>query len=240
MGDKVKLLIVTGGSRGLGKAIIDQYSTNEKWHIVELSRSGTSRYNINCDLANVDSIDALSTSLFPELASKKWDEIVYINNASDLKPISSIGSLKASDIAKNISLNQISAFILISAFIAAFRNFSGRKSIVNISSGAALKGYAGWSLYCASKAACENFINAASVEEEFQEFPFVAVNYDPNVMDTTMQATIRDSDEVHFPAIERFIDFKESGSLRTPESVASDLIQKIKEGLLNNTRYSVA
>jgi NAD(P)-dependent dehydrogenase (short-subunit alcohol dehydrogenase family) len=236
----VKLLIVTGGSRGLGKALIDQYSADEKWHIVELSRSGTSKHNIRCDLANVESIDALSTSLFSDLAGKKWDEIVYINNAGDLKPISSIGSLKATDIVKNISINQTSAFILISAFIAAFRTFDDRKSIVNISSGAALKGYAGWSLYCASKAACENFINAAAVEEEFQAFPFIAVNYDPSVMDTTMQASIRDSDKVHFPAIERFIDYKESGKLRAPESVALDLVQKINEGMVNNTRYSIA
>jgi NAD(P)-dependent dehydrogenase (short-subunit alcohol dehydrogenase family) len=235
----MKLLIVTGGSRGLGKALVDQYSSNEEWHIVELSRSGVSIHHVYCDLANVELIEKLSGSLFPELACKPWDEIVYINNAGDLQPISSIGSLKTSDIITNISLNQISAFILISAFIAAFRTFSVRKSIVNLSSGAALKGYAGWSLYCASKAACENFINAASVEEEFQAFPFIAVNYDPSVMDTSMQASIRDSDKAHFPAKARFIDYKENGVLCTPEYVASDLIKKIHAGMVNNTRYGV-
>ena len=235
----MKLLIVTGGSRGLGKALVEQYSSNKEWHIVELSRSGVSRHNVYCDLANVESIERLSGSLFPELACKQWDEIVYINNAGDLKPISSIGSLKASEIITNISLNQTSAFILISSFIAAFRSVRCRKSIINLSSGAALKGYAGWSLYCASKAACENFINTASVEEELQAFPFIAVNYDPGVMDTTMQATIRGSDKAHFPAKERFIDYKENGLLRTPEYVASDLIKKIDTGMVNNTRYGV-
>lgn len=225
---------------GLGKALVEEYSRSADWQVVELSRSGTSEHNIYCDLANIESVDSLSHVLFSELASKKLDEVVYINNAGDLSPISSIGTLKLSDIANNITVNQVSAFTLISAFIATFREFSGCKTIVNLSSGAALKGYAGWSLYCASKAACENFINAAAVEEEFKEFPFVTVNYDPNVMDTSMQAAIRGSDELHFPVKNRFIDYKESGKLRTPESVALDLISKIKEGMVNHTRYSVS
>ena len=235
----MKLVIVTGGSKGLGKAIVEEYSAREHWHVVELSRSGTSKHSIQCDLSDTRTVEKLSVELFPELAREDWDEVVFISNAADLKPISLTGQITASDIERNISINQISAFTLISAFIANFRGFDGPKTIVSISSGAALKGYAGWSLYCASKAACENFINAIAVEEETQEFPFVAVNYDPNVMDTAMQAEIRGSDEVHFPAIERFIDYKESGKLRTAESVASDLIQKISEGMVSKTRYSV-
>jgi len=235
----MKLVIVTGGSKGLGKALVEQYVLNEDWHVVELSRSGMSKCNIHCDLSDVKSITSLSTSLFIKLAGNEWDEVVYINNAGDLKPISSISSLNPVEIERNISINQISPFILLSAFMGNFRCYEGRKTIVNISSGAALKGYAGWSLYCASKAACENFINAAAVEEEFQKFPFVAVNYDPNVMDTSMQGAIRDSDEAHFPAKERFIEYKDSGSLLAPAHVALDLIQKISIGMVNTSRYSV-
>ncbi|MGX9417382.1 SDR family NAD(P)-dependent oxidoreductase [Vibrio sp. RC27] len=235
----MKLAIITGGSRGLGKALVGQYAESFGWEVIELSRSGTTEHNVYCNLANVESVDALSHTLFLELAARSWDEIVYINNAGDLNPITSIGNLKSSDIRSNITVNQISSLTLISVFMAVFRNYSGRKTIINLSSGAARKGYAGWSLYCASKAACDNFINAAAVEEESKEFPFIAVNYDPNVMDTNMQATIRDSDVSHFPDKERFIDFKESGKLRTPESVASDLIKKIAAGMVNHTRYSV-
>lgn len=235
----MKLVIVTGGSRGLGKALVEQYSEIQGWHIVELSRSGSSKYNVHCDLADAASVGSLSLSLFSELTSKDWGEVVFINNAGDLNPISSAGDIQSSQIATNISVNQISSFTLINSFIAAFRNFSGRKSIVNLSSGAALKGYAGWSLYCASKAACENFINAIAVEEDCKERPFVAVNFDPNVMDTAMQAAIRDSDESHFPDKDRFIDYKNTGKLLTPDFVASDLIEKLKNGLVNHTRYSV-
>ena len=235
----MKLVIVTGGSKGLGEALVKQYSSNKDWHVVELSRSGTSIHSIQCDFSDVKSIERLSRSVFVELASDDWDEVVYINNAGDLKPISSIANLDVSHIERSITINQMSPFILLSAFISSFRGYEGRKTIVNISSGAARKGYAGWSLYCASKAAVDNFINAAAVEEECQDFPFIAVNYEPGVMDTAMQAEIRDSDVKNFPAKPRFIDLKESGNLRTVESVATDLVQKIEDGMVNQTRYSV-
>lgn len=238
-GNKMKLVIITGGSKGLGKALTELYSETNEYHIVELSRSGSSKHNIYCDFTNLEIIEEFSSSLFEKLSEQTWDEIVYISNAGDVNPISSVSSLKTNDIIKNMSINQISAFTLISAFISHFRSFAGRKSIVNISSGAAEKGYAGWAMYCASKAASENFINALVIEEVIQAHPFIAVNYDPSVMDTGMQATIRNSAEEHFPAKKRFVDLKENEHLRQPEDVASDVINKINAGMVNNTRYSV-
>ncbi|WP_158278915.1 SDR family NAD(P)-dependent oxidoreductase [Leucothrix arctica] len=235
----MKLVIITGGSKGLGEALVKEYASEKEWHVVELSRSGSSKHSIQCDFSDVKSIERLSQSLFTELIRDEWDEVIYINNAGDLKPISLIAGLDVSQIERSIAINQVSPFILLSAFMSGFRAYEGRKTIVNISSGAALKGYAGWSLYCASKAAVDNFINAAAVEEVFQDFPFIAVNYEPGVIDTSMQAEIRRSDVRNFPAKARFIELKESGNLRTAESVATDLVQKIKSGMVNQTRYSV-
>ncbi|NOH51157.1 SDR family NAD(P)-dependent oxidoreductase [Vibrio rotiferianus] len=235
----MKLVIVTGGSKGLGKSIVEQYTKNSDWCVYEISRTGRFPLSFNCDLSDINALENVCNEIFSLVKTESWNEVVLINNAGELKPITSTSNLKTSDIAMSITINQISAFILISRFISTFRESDFRKTIVNISSGAATKGYAGWSLYCASKAACENFINAINIEEATAPNPFTAINYDPFVMDTSMQATIRESNKADFPALERFIGFKVNQSLLETTVVARDLIEKIEAGLLSGKRYSV-
>src|SRR5690606_17031869 len=105
-----------------------------------------------------------------------------------------------------------------------FRHSRGRKVIVNVSSGAALKGYAGWSLYCAAKAGMESFIRAIAVEEKFQAHPFIPVSVDPGVIDTDMQALIREALPSDFPEVERFRKRKAEGGLAHPDAVAKGII----------------
>ncbi len=235
----MKLAIITGGSKGLGKALVDLLS-NDGWDVVELSRSGESEYSVWCDFSNVESVNQISTSLFPTLAENHWNEVVLISNAGDVSPIAQVSNLSSPEIVKNLSINQASSFTIISQFMSAFRNHNIRKIVVNISSGAALKGLSGWAMYCASKAASENFINALVCDEQHQDFPFQAINYDPGIMDTGMQKKIRNSDEHNFPAKEVFVDYKNSGDLRSPEYVANDLFTKIQSELTSGERYSVS
>ena len=99
--------------------------------------------------------------------------------------------------------------------------------VVNISSGAALKGYAGWSPYRAAKAALEGFIRALAMEEEHQQFFFEAISVDPGVIDTGMQALIRATPSADFPEVERFARRKRDGGLAAPDTVAAAIIQLI-------------
>lgn len=236
----MKLAIITGGSRGLGEALVKQLSESAEWQVVELSRSGRAEGHYDCDLADTAAVAALAAELFPALAKQLWSEVLFINNAGYLQPISAVQRLMPEQIANSIVVNQISPMILMAGFVSAFRTFSGSKTLVNLSSGAALKGYAGWSVYCASKAAAENFIRAMVDEEQHQALPFTAVNYDPGVMDTAMQAEIRQADEADFPAIRRFHDYHADGVLRPAEEVAADLLFKYRQGFSNGIRYSVA
>ena len=110
--------------------------------------------------------------------------------------------------------------------------------IVNVSSGAALKGYAGWSLYCASKAGMEGFIRALAAEERHQEHPFLAISVDPGVIDTEMQASIRAASVTDFPDVERFIRRKSDGGLSSPQSVADAILRIVSSpGLVPGQRY---
>lgn len=109
---------------------------------------------------------------------------------------------------------------------------------MNVSSGAALKGYAGWSLYCASKAGMEGFIRALAAEERHQEYPFLAISVDPGVIDTEMQASIRAASVTDFPDVERFIRRKNEGGLSSPGSVAGAILRIVSSPeLVAGQRY---
>lgn len=234
----MKLAIVTGGSRGLGEAIVNQL-VNNNFRVYELSRSGKTENNVPCDLSDLNSVNNICSSFFKRFSKERWDEILFINNAGLLTPISKVDNLSTDEIALNISVNQTGPFILISKFIETFRDHSTRKTIVNISSGAAINGYAGWSLYCASKAALEIFIRSITAQEEIEEDPFIAINYNPSVMDTNMQAQIRDADFKHFPEKQKFLDLNSNGLLRPPEKVASHIAELIKQDLVSGNTYSI-
>ena len=125
------------------------------------------------------------------------------------------------------------------AFVRTFADADCPKFLINVSSGAAYKGYPGWSLYCAAKAGTDNFIRSLAVEQSHRERPVIAVNFEPGVVDTAMQEEIRGADETHFPVRERFLKLKEDGALRAPDTVAEALIGLLDRELENGGRYSV-
>jgi len=235
-----RLAIITGGSRGLGLALVQAFG-QQGWQLLELSRSGEAEYHLSCDLADYQSFstDGAVAKRFSQLASQSWQQVVLIHNAAVIEPISQIASLTPEAIAEHININMVGSFSLLARFIEAFRDTPCTKNIVNISSGAAHKGYAGWALYCASKGASDQFIRALVAEEAHQSWPFSAINYEPGVVDTQMQATIRSADTQHFPDRQRFIDMAEQGALRAPEQVAGHILSLVNQPLDSQQRYSI-
>jgi NAD(P)-dependent dehydrogenase (short-subunit alcohol dehydrogenase family) len=111
----------------------------------------------------------------------------------------------------------------------------------NISSGAALYGYGGWTLYCAAKAGLENFIRALATEQKMEAHPFIAVNINPGVMDTEMQALIRATSAADFPDVGRFVHRKEQGELALPDGVAAAIMRIVESAALESgARYNSA
>ena len=107
-----------------------------------------------------------------------------------------------------------------------------------ISSGAALRPYAGWSLYDAAKAGMDHFVRTLALEQAAQPHPFLTVNLDPGVIDTQMQALIRSTDKVDFPDVERFILRKEMGKLTPPTKVAESILEILaRPNLVGGERY---
>ena len=71
----MKLALITGGSRGLGAALVETY-LQAGWEVREFSRSGTSAIHRDLDLANPDSIQQAIKSVQQEFASAKLEELL--------------------------------------------------------------------------------------------------------------------------------------------------------------------
>lgn len=231
----MKLAIITGGSRGLGETVVHQL-IEKGWFVRELSRSGTSKYHIDADLSDSEQIKHQLNTLLNSIKTVEVTELLFVHNAAVLEPIRKFEKISEEDFLRHSNINVISPTILVQIVMNTFRDFNITKTLVNISSGAALKAHAGWSLYCMGKAAMENFFNAIYLEELEQQYPFKIINYDPSIMDTVMQKEIRNSKREDFPELERFLNFKTDGKLSKPSDVARDLI-RVVEGCVDRVRY---
>jgi benzil reductase ((S)-benzoin forming) len=236
----MKLAIVSGGSKGIGAALCKQYA-GLGWQVIEFSRSAPHPFSVPADFSTPETVAQIVDQALTPLAGKPWEEIVVVSNAATLWPVGAASRKEPEDIIGNLNTNVVSGILFMARAMAAFQAHACRKTLVNVSSGAATKGYDGWSLYCASKAGLENFIRSVAAEQARDPHPFVAINYYPGVVDTGMQAAIRTSSIEDFPDVGRFIALKNTGTLRAPEEVAAALIRVAGLPKLNaGASYNVA
>lgn len=227
------LLILSGHSKGLGRAILDIYLKKDEFEIIAISRTKLELSNQNLTEISIDfgDLDVLENSLSELFPTGDYKEVILINNAGWIGEVKPVGSLQVKEMRTQINVNLLSPMYLTNAFLSAYRDSKGRKIICNISSGAASKPVEGWGGYCSTKAALAMFTKVAAEENADGQFRFFSVA--PGIIDTQMQDEIRQSDELDFPQLERFKSYKENGELSTPALVAA----KISFILENETQF---
>jgi benzil reductase ((S)-benzoin forming) len=232
----MNVLIITGGSNGIGKGIAEYYSGKD-YLVYSLSRTKS-------NLSPIEEVGVDVTEL--ELACKKLNYILHkidfsvikkitlINNAGRLGKISNLGNLEPSDIDLSIKLNTTVPLVLSNAFIDATKDLNAEKQIINISSGAAVSPYAGWSVYCTSKAAIDMMTKTIATEQSDMKYGVKCVSIYPGVVDTNMQDQIRSTSVSDFKNVERFKELKSSNQLYDPSFVGQRIYELDHEGVLQN------
>ena len=124
--------------------------------------------------------------------------------------------------------------LLTNLFIKHTKDLSCIKQVINISSGAAVKPYEGWSVYCASKAALDMFTKTVAKEQIEKSNGVDCISLYPGVVDTSMQAQIRASNEANFKNLQRFIDLKTRNELFTTTYVAEVIYALLEAKKLTN------
>jgi NAD(P)-dependent dehydrogenase (short-subunit alcohol dehydrogenase family) len=220
--------IVTGHSRGLGAAVAAALMTRGI-PVLALARQG----NPALAAAHGGLLTEVAIDLADAAAAARWlasgalagwladaTSALLVNNAGVVSPVAPPGSQGADAIARAVSLNVSAPLVLSDAFVAATGHLADRR-ILHVSSGAARAAYAGWSVYCATKAALDHHARAV-LEDALPGLRICALA--PGVVDTDMQTTLRASDPAAFPALPRFEALKREGKLTSPAECAARLV----------------
>jgi benzil reductase ((S)-benzoin forming) len=230
------IIIITGGSKGIGKGIIEAYQTNG-YRIFSIARTEGEFVNdkgiiqFQADLIDEGAVKDVLPQIFRQLDHKKIKRIVLFNNAGTLGEIGRIENLTAESILSAVKLNTITPLLLISAFIKLTKEWACEKKIINISSGAAQNPYYGWSVYCATKAALDMMTKVVAIEQESVKI----ISIYPGVVDTDMQAEIRKHKKEDFRDIDRFLELKASGTLLNPQTVGEKIYEIDQQELENGS-----
>ena len=225
------LLIVTGGSAGIGRAVLAAAPADS--HRVGVSRTDPDLPGVvhhPADLAQPDAWAALGDELERLVASRTWQRVSFVHAAGTLTPIGFQGEVDHGEQAANVLLDAACPLVLGHRFLAAVRHLDVRRELVVLSSGAARTDYPGWATYGAAKAAVDRWVSTVAAEQaerggeqggEQGGVRVLAVS--PGVVATGMQALIRDTDERDFPRVERFRRLHAEGELADPDDVAAKL-----------------
>lgn len=182
---------VTGGNRGIGLAVVAELASRGA-NVTFTSRSqsgieeamgllpaGLAARGIICNVTDQACMAAAMIEPFD----------ILINNAGLIGPIARIADVDPAAWADNHRTNVLSAFNAIRLALPGLIDRKG--TVVNLSSGAATHAMEGWSAYCAGKAALAMI--TACVHLEYGGLGVRAFGFLPGLVDTGMQASIRDS-----------------------------------------------
>ncbi|MCC7331940.1 MAG: SDR family NAD(P)-dependent oxidoreductase [Flavobacteriales bacterium] len=219
---------ITGASKGLGRAIADILLKDSSNFVFGYSRTSTithqQYYHKNIDFSNIELVQKIK---FPEL--KNAEQLILINNAGVISETKHFGNMNSKKIIEGYTVNLIAPSILCNEFIQCYKTYNCSKKIINISSGAAQSPIDGWGVYCASKAGIDMMSKVLAEENKIGKTNFQFLSIAPGIIDTEMQQQIRKSDVSNFSNLNRFVDYKTTNSLETPEKTAKNVLQLIND-----------
>jgi NAD(P)-dependent dehydrogenase (short-subunit alcohol dehydrogenase family) len=206
--------IVTGASRGLGRAIAETLA-HRGWSVVADARDATALHAATEDLPNVvavpgDVTDPWHRDALVAEAAERGGLDLLVNNASRLGPSPQprLAHYPLDELARVYDTDVVAPLALAQLALPALRAANG--TIVDVTSDAAVEPYEGWGGYGSAKAALDQLSNVLGAEE-----PAVRVyTFDPGDMRTAMhQAAFPGEDisdrpepETVVPALLRLLD----------------------------------
>jgi NAD(P)-dependent dehydrogenase (short-subunit alcohol dehydrogenase family) len=181
----MKRYLITGASRGIGRAIAQKLAASE----VTLLLHGRDTVALAETCKSVKSGCAKVVSLIHDLATPKGvsnlcaqvgdDPLDLLVNNAGIAIVKPFAEITPVEWEQTLGVNVTAPFLLTQHF--APRMPPGA-SIVNILSIAAKTGFPNWSAYCTSKFALEGFFQ--SVREELREHKIRVINIYPAATDT--------------------------------------------------------
>jgi len=221
-----QVAIVTGGGRGFGRAIAETLAALGASVVIAsrnapelddvangIKKQGGKALAQTADVADERQVQELV------LAAERWvgPPSILVNNAGVLDPVGPLVETSGASWLRNMAINVGGTYLVTRAVLPGMldRDY-GR--IVNISSGAADRARAGWSAYCAAKAAVDQLTRVLALEMEGSGVSVCA--FHPGFMDTAMQERIRRASPEEFPRVEEYREAHRQGKTKDPHDPA--------------------
>lgn len=212
------LYIVTGSSRGLGAALVQQLS-GPGHTVIGIARQAAEPWAL--DLA--DPLPAAKRLQAWLRANTGWQSATLINNAALLSEPGPLAGTDLTALSAALRVGLEAPALLSRVFLAETPGVPMRR-ILNISSGLGRRAMAGSAAYCAVKAGLDHLSRALALEA-----PDVGVvSLAPGVIDTDMQTQLRGADPARFPERARFQGLKDGGQLQTADATAARVLRYLQ------------
>ena len=229
----MNLYVVTGHTRGIGRALVEQLGQRPDTEVIGLARApdgplanGTQWH---VDLSDVAGVERAIERLAQHVHSRRYAKAVLFNNAGVIQPIGPLAKAHPRALANALTVNLAAPMMLMGRFVAILQPVAATRRVVNISSGAGRRPIQGWGHYCAAKAGLDMATRVLAAEAGAG---VQVVSVAPGVIDTGMQEAIRAASPADFTDHARFVELKAKGELRDAADVAADLLRHEASGAL--------
>jgi NAD(P)-dependent dehydrogenase (short-subunit alcohol dehydrogenase family) len=214
----MSVAIVTGGSRGFGRALALDLAT-DGWRVII---DGRTERTVQEAVAELEARGATVVGLVGDIADQRHREglvaaaeqlgslDLLVNNASTLgpSPLPTLDRYPLDELRRVYEVNTVAPLALLQAALPLVRRSHG--VVVSLSSDAAVEAYEGWGGYGSSKSALDHLHRVLATEEP----ELTVYQFDPGDMRTEMhQAAFPGEDisdrpgpETVVPALRRLLD----------------------------------
>jgi len=218
-----RVAFVSGASRGIGAGIAERFAARGL-RLVLCARSEAALPDSDDVLGRrVDVRDEAGMDALVAEAEARFGAIdLWVNNAGVLDPIDPLRDVPLDAFREHLDVNLIGVFLGTRCYVRHLRRVGRPGVLMNVSSGAATKAYHGWGPYCAAKAAVDHLTRVVALEEA--GIGLRAHSVAPGVVDTDMQALIRETPDERFPDAPRFHERKRTGDFNSARFVADEFL----------------
>lgn len=188
-----KKILITGGSAGIGKAIIQELIKLGVQDIAVIGRKKESLEKLKEEIPSVNFLLIQTDVSNPkdldkavELVSREWGHLDILVNNAGVVSAGLLADLSDEDIIQQVNIN-LTGLILLTKKALPLLKKSNEGAIINLSSGYGYIAMPFYTVYAATKAAVKQFSDA--MRRELHQFPLHIMTVYPSATNTNMMKT---------------------------------------------------